>query len=142
MNILDLKKWIIFLNMYSGFCLPTSKMVAEKCFKLISIHSVGPFKSILGVLHPYRGLWRTPKQYFGVLLEFWIIFIKFFWISPRILEWFFRATTAPRMTLLFLILTLNYLKTLEAGRRVVCIFLKILKELDVSFSSLLYSAHL
>ena len=76
-----LTKWTIFLNKYSRFSLPASKVVDEKCFTLISNHSVGPFKSISGVFDPYRGLWRALKPYFGLLLEFWIIFLKFFWMN-------------------------------------------------------------
>ena len=33
-----------------------------------------------GVLYLYRGLRRTPKPYFGLIMEFWIIFLIF-------LEW-------------------------------------------------------
>ena len=47
-------------------------------------HLLGPFQSISGVLDPYKGLWRAPKPYFGLLLEFWIIFLKFFWMNSSI----------------------------------------------------------
>ena len=56
----DFKKWFIFLNVYSGFSLPASKMVAKKCFKLISNHSGiiywGLFSPFQGSL-THRGLW-------------------------------------------------------------------------------------
>ena len=108
MNILDLKKWIIFLNENSGFqkneylfwmiildfykmnnflnkyfgcILPASKTAVTKCLKLIWNHSgiisgtyFSPFQ---GVYYLYRGLRRAPKPLFGLILEFWIIFLIF-----------------------------------------------------------------
>ena len=57
------KQLIIILNIYSGFSLPGSKMVAEKCFKLISNHSgiiywglVSPFQVSLTPTRAYGGL--------------------------------------------------------------------------------------
>ena len=99
MNILDLYKMNNFFNKYFGFSLPASKMVVAKCLKLIWNHSritsgtyFSPFQ---GVSHLYRGLRRAPKPYFGLILEYWIIFLFFsewifFWISWTLLnEYFF-----------------------------------------------------
>ena len=44
---------------------------------------MGPFKSISGVLDPYRGLWRTPKPYFGIINYYW----NFEWFSLNSFEW-------------------------------------------------------
>ena len=111
-----LKKWIFVLNEYYGFLkkmnicferifwifmffsLPASKMVVAKCLKLIWNHSgiisgtyFSPFQ---GFYYLYRGLRRAPKPYFGLILEFWIIFLIFFeWIILlnilNSIEWIF-----------------------------------------------------
>ena len=60
-------------------------MVVAKCLKLIWNHSgiisvtySSPFQ---GVYYLYRGLRRAWKPYFGLIFEFWIIFLNFFeWI--------------------------------------------------------------
>ena len=70
MNILDIKKMNI-------------------CFEWL----VGPI-SFQGFYYLYRGLRRAPKPYFGLILEFWIIFHIFFeWIILLnildSIEWFF-----------------------------------------------------
>ena len=78
MNILDFYKMNNFLNKYLGFSLPASKMVVTVYLKLIWNHtgmiSGTYFCPFQGVYYPYRGLKRAPKLYFGLILEFWIIF--------------------------------------------------------------------
>ena len=74
-----------FLNKHFGFTLPASIMVVAKCLKLIwnqsGIISRSYFSPFQGVYYLYRGLRRAPKPYFGLILEFWIIFHIFFeWI--------------------------------------------------------------
>ena len=70
-----------FLNKYFGFSLPASKVIVAKCLKLIWNHSgiiSGAFFSpFQGVYYLYRGLRRASKPYFGLMLEFWIIFLIF-----------------------------------------------------------------
>ena len=85
MNILDFYKVNNFLNKYFGFSLPPSKMVVSKCPKLILNHlgiiSGTYFSPFQGVYYLYRGLRRAQKPYFGLIVEFWIIFLIFFeWI--------------------------------------------------------------
>ena len=85
MNILDFYKMNNFLNKYFGFSLPASKVIVAKCLKLIWNHSgiiSGAFFSpFQGVYYLYRGLRRASKPYFGLILEFWIIFLIFYeWI--------------------------------------------------------------
>ena len=85
MNILDFYKMNNFLNKYFGFSLPASKVIVAKCLKLIWNHSgiiSGAFFSpFQGVYYLYRGLRRASKPYFGLILEFWIIFLIFWeWI--------------------------------------------------------------
>ena len=85
MNFLDFYKLNNFVNKYSGFSLPASKVVVAKCLKLIWNHSgiisgtyFSPFQ---GVLYLHRDLKRAPQPYFGFILEFWIIVLNFFeWI--------------------------------------------------------------
>ena len=70
-----------------------------KCLKLIWNHSGiisgAYFSPFQGVYYLYRGLRRAPKPYFGLILEYWIIFLFFsewifFWISWTLLnEYFF-----------------------------------------------------
>ena len=82
-----------------SFSLPASKMVVAKCLKLIWNHSGiisgAYFSPFQGVYYLYRGLRRAPKPYFGLILEYWIIFLFFsewifFWISWTLLnEYFF-----------------------------------------------------
>ena len=81
MNILDFHKMNIVLNKYFGSSMPVPKMVVPKCLKLIWNHSgiisgtyFSPFQV---VFYLYRGLRRAPKPYFGLILEFWIIFLIF-----------------------------------------------------------------
>ena len=81
MNILDFYKMNNFLNKNLGFSFPPSKMVVAKCLKLIWNHSgvisrtyFSPFQ---GFYYLFRGLRRAPKPYFGLILEFWIIFLIF-----------------------------------------------------------------
>ena len=81
MNILDFYKMNNFLNKYFGCILPASKTAVTKCLKLIWNHSgiisgtyFSPFQ---GVYYLYRGLRRAPKSYFGLILDFWIIFLIF-----------------------------------------------------------------
>ena len=74
-----------FLNKFLGFNLPASKMVVTKCLKLIWNNTgiiCGTFFSpFQGIYYLYRGLRRAPKPYFGLILEFWIIFLIFYeWI--------------------------------------------------------------
>ena len=70
-----------FLNKYFGFSFPTLKKVVAKCLKLIWNHSGiisgAYFSPFQGVYYLYRGLRRAPKPYFGLILEFWIIFLIF-----------------------------------------------------------------
>ena len=78
-------KWIIFLTNILVFSLPASIMVVAKCLKLIwnqsGIISRTYFSPFQGVYYLYRGLRRAPKPYFGLILEFWIIFLIFYeWI--------------------------------------------------------------
>ena len=82
------KKWIIFLNIYSGFSLPASKMVAEKCYKLISNNLAGPFKSISGVLDPYRGLTILSPfiEIFNLNFE-WIVLLNILYSIEWIFVW-------------------------------------------------------
>ena len=85
MNILDFYKMNNFLNKHFGFTLPASIMVVAKCLKLIwnqsGIISRTYFSPFQGVYYLYRGLRRAPKPYFGLILEFWIIFLIFYeWI--------------------------------------------------------------
>ena len=79
--IMILKTWTILLNKYFGFSLPASKVIVAKCLKLIWNHSgiiSGAFFSpFQGVYYLYRGLRRASKPYFGLMLEFWIIFLIF-----------------------------------------------------------------
>ena len=99
MNILDFYKVNNFLNKYFGFSFPTLKKVVAKCLKLIWNHSGiisgAYFSPFQGVYYLYRGLRRAPKPYFGLILEYWIIFLFFsewifFWISWTLLnEYFF-----------------------------------------------------
>ena len=99
MNILDFFKMNNFLNKYFGFSFPTLKKVVAKCLKLIWNHSGiisgAYFSPFQGVYYLYRGLRRAPKPYFGLILEYWIIFLFFsewifFWISWTLLnEYFF-----------------------------------------------------
>ena len=81
MNILDFYKMNNFLNKHFGFTLPASIMVVAKCLKLIwnqsGIISRTYFSPFQGVYYLYRGLRRAPKPYFGLILEFWIIFLIF-----------------------------------------------------------------
>ena len=88
MNILDFYKMNIFLNKNLGFSFPPSKMVVAKCLKLIWNHSgvisrtyFSPFQ---GFYYLFRGLRRAPKPYFGLILEFWIIFLIFLWMNNSI----------------------------------------------------------
>ena len=74
-----------FLNKHFGFTLPASIMVVAKCLKLIcnqlGIIKRTYFSPFQGVYYLYRGLRRAPKPYFGLILEFWIIFLIFYeWI--------------------------------------------------------------
>ena len=82
MNILDFYKVNNFLNKYFGFSFPTLKKVVAKCLKLIWNHSGiisgAYFSPFQGVYYLYRGLRRAPKPYFGLILEFWIIFLIFY----------------------------------------------------------------
>ena len=99
MNILDFYKMNNFLNKYFGCILPASKTAVTKCLKLIWNHSgiisgtyFSPFQ---GVYYLYRGLRRAPKSYFGLILDFWIIFLIFCeWIILLnildSIEWIFR----------------------------------------------------
>ena len=85
MNILDFYKMNNVLNKYFGFSFPTLKKVVAKCLKLIWNHSGiisgAYFSSFQGVYYLYRGLRRAQKPYFGLILEFWIIFLIFYeWI--------------------------------------------------------------
>ena len=85
MNILDFYKMNNFLNKHFGFTLPASIMVVAKCLKLIwnqsGIIRRTYFSPFQGVYYLYRGLRRAPKPYFGLILEFWIIFLIFYeWI--------------------------------------------------------------
>ena len=98
MNILDFYKVNNFLNKYFGFSFPTLKKVVAKCLKLIWNHSGiisgAYFSPFQGVYYLYRGLRRAPKPYFGLILEYWIIFLFFsewifFWISWTLLNEFF-----------------------------------------------------
>ena len=65
--------------------MPASKIVVDKCLKIIWNHSgiingtlFSPFQ---GVFYLYRGLRTTQKPYFGLILDFWIIFLIFYeWI--------------------------------------------------------------
>ena len=70
-----------FLNKHFGFTLPASIMVVAKCLKLIwnqsGIIRRTYFSPFQGVYYLYRGLRRAPKPYFGLILEFWIIFLIF-----------------------------------------------------------------
>ena len=81
MNILDLYKMNISFNKYFGFILTASKMVAAKFLKLIwnpsEIIRRTYFSPFQGVYYLNRGLRRAPKPYFGLILEFWIIFLIF-----------------------------------------------------------------
>ena len=95
MNILDFYKMNNFLNKYFGFTLPASKMVA-KCLKLIWNHSGiisgTSFTSFQGLLYLYRGFRRAP--FFGLIGEFWLIFLDFFyeyfhWICWTLLHEYF-----------------------------------------------------
>ena len=108
-----LRKWIFVLNKYSRLFKKwifvwnewfwTNELIfrtyilvlvrpRQKCslkifqthLKSFRNHLLGPFQFISGVLDPYRGLWRAPKLYFGLLLEFLIIFLKFFWMNNSI----------------------------------------------------------
>ena len=69
------------LNKYFGSSLPESKMVVPRCLKLIWNHwwiiSGTYFSPFQGVYYLYRGLRRAPKSYFGLILDFWIIFLIF-----------------------------------------------------------------
>ena len=99
MNILDFYKMNNFLNKYFGCILPASKTAVTKCLKLIWNHSgiisgtyFSPFQ---GVYYLYRSLRRAPKSYFGLILDFWIIFLIFCeWIILLnildSIEWIFR----------------------------------------------------
>ena len=98
MNILDFYKMNNFLNKHFGFTLPASIMVVAKCLKLIwnqsGIISRTYFSPFQGVYYLYRGLRRAPKPYFGLILEFWIIFLIFYeWIILLnildFIEWMF-----------------------------------------------------
>ena len=99
MNILDFYKMNNFLNKHFGFTLPASIMVVAKCLKLIwnqsGIIRRTYFSPFQGVYYLYRGLRRAPKPYFGLILEFWIIFLIFcewiiYWIFWTLLnEYFF-----------------------------------------------------
>ena len=101
-----------FLNKYLGFSLPASKMVVAKCLKLIWNHSgiisgtyFSPFQ---GVYYLYRGLRRAPKPYFGLILEFWIIFLIFCeWIILLnildSIEWIFFWMNIPDFVLNWII---------------------------------------
>ena len=82
MDIMDFHKMNSFLNKYFGFSLPASKTLFTNCLKLIWNHSgiisgtyFSPFQ---GVFYPCQGLRRALKPYFGLILEFWIIFHIFF----------------------------------------------------------------
>ena len=81
MNILYFYKMNNFLNKYFGFSFPTLKKVVAKCLKLIWNHSGiisgAYFSPFQGVYYLYRGLRRAPKPYFGLILEYWIIFLFF-----------------------------------------------------------------
>ena len=99
MNILDFYKMNNFLNKHFGFTLPASIMVVAKCLKLIwnqsGIISRTYFSPFQGVYYLYRGLRRAPKPYFGLILEFWIVFLNFFeWIILLniFFEWIFRIS--------------------------------------------------
>ena len=70
-----------FLNKYFGCIFTASKTAVTKCLKLIWNHSgiisgtyFSPFQ---GVYYLYRGLRGAPKSYFGLILDFWIIFLIF-----------------------------------------------------------------
>ena len=88
MNILYFYKMNNFLNKYFGFSLPVSKVIVAKCLKLIWTHlgiiSGTYFSPFQGVYYLYRGLRRALKPYFGLILEFWIIFLFFFWMNNSI----------------------------------------------------------
>ena len=83
-------------------------MVFAKCLKLIWNHSgiisgtyFSPFQ---GFYYLYRGLRRAPKPYFGLILEFWIIFLIFFeWIILlnilNSIEWIFFWMNIPDFVL-------------------------------------------
>ena len=86
------------LNKHFGFTLPVSIMVVAKCLKLIwnqsGIIRRTYFSPFQGVYYLYRGLRRAPKPYFGLILEFWIIFLIFYeWIILlnilNSIEWIF-----------------------------------------------------
>ena len=88
----------ITLNKYIGFSLSASKTVVTKCLKLIwnysGIISGTLFSPFQGVYYLYRGLRRALKPYFGLILEFWIIFLIFLeWIILlnilNSIEWIF-----------------------------------------------------
>ena len=97
-NVLDFSKMNNSLNKYFDFCLPVSKMVVAKCLKLIWNHSgifsgtyFSPFQ---GFYYLYRGLRRAPKPYFGLILEFWIIYLIF-------LEWIILLNVLNSIELIF-----------------------------------------
>ena len=81
MNILDFYEMNNFWTNILGFSLPASKMVVAKCLKLIwnhsGIYSGTYFSPFQGVYYLYMGLRRAQKPYFGLILEFWIIFLIF-----------------------------------------------------------------
>ena len=113
MNILDFCKMNNWMNNKSfGFNLPASKMVVAKCLKLIwnysGIISGTNFSPFQGVYYLYRGLRRAPQPYFGLILEFWIIFHMFFeWIILLnildSIEWILFWTNIPDFVLNWII---------------------------------------
>ena len=119
MNILDFYKMNNFLNKYFGCILPASKTAVTKCLKLIWNHSgiisgtyFSPFQ---GVYYLYRGLRRAPKSYFGLILDFWIIFLIFCeWIILLnildSIEWIFFWMNIPDFVLNWIIFRPNSMK--------------------------------
>ena len=112
MNILDFYKMNNFLNKHFGFTLPASIMVVAKCLKLIwnqsGIISRTYFSPFQGVYHLYSGLRKATKPYFGLILEFWIIFLIFCeWIILLnildSIEWIFFWMNIPDFVLNWII---------------------------------------
>ena len=112
MNILNFYKMNNFLNKYVGFSLPASKVIVAKYLKLIWNHSgiiSGAFFSpFQGVYYLYRGLRRASKPYFGLMLEFLIIFLIFCeWIILLnilgSIEWIFFWMNIPDFVLNWII---------------------------------------
>ena len=87
-------------------------MVVPKCPKLILNHSGiisrAYFSPFQGVYYLYRGPRRALKSYFGLILEFWIIFLIFFKIINSIeyldsIGWIFFWMNIPDIILNWII---------------------------------------